>query len=87
MTEQTTIAPADKLWISDADLIRWLGLPEKKGRQVLRQLDQDRRTGFPQKNAFWDNRRYVPAVKEYLDRQNGLIIDASLPRRRQVNAR
>ena len=48
MTEPTTIVPADderrlppqeRLWISDAELIRWLGLPEKKARQALRQLD------------------------------------------------
>jgi hypothetical protein len=78
MTEQTT-APTDKLWISDADLIRWLGLPEKKGRQVLRKLDQDRRTGFPQKNAFWDNRRYVPAVKQWIARHGGLNVPAVLP--------
>ena len=81
------IQPHDKLWISDADLIRWLGLPEKKGRQVLRQLDQDRRSGFPQKKPFWNNQRYVPAIKEYLDRTNGLIINASTRERRHADVR
>lgn len=98
MTELTTIIPLpgkqqklrpqDRLWISDADLIRWLGIPEKKARRYLRLLDENngRKSGFPQKNEFWDNMRYVPAVKEYLDRTNGLNIDASRPRR-QVNVR
>lgn len=93
MTEQTTIVPLpapqrETLWVSDIELIRRLGIPEKKGRRYLRLLDENkgRKSGFPQKNEFWDNRRYWPAVKEYLDRTNGLIIHAS-PQRRQIDVR
>ena len=93
MTEPTTIVPLpapqrETLWVSDIELIRRLGIPEKKARRYLRLLDESngRKSGFPQKNAFWDNRRYWPAVKEYLDRTNGLIIHAS-PQRRQIDVR
>jgi hypothetical protein len=90
MTEQTTIVPLpepfrETLWVNDAELIRRLGIPEKKGRRYLRLLDKNngRDSGFPQKNEFWDNRRYWPAVREFMDRTNGLIIDASPHRRRR----
>ena len=97
MTEHTTIVPLDDerkeprhdtLWVNDAELIRRLGIPEKKARRLLRQLDDcnGRKSGFPQKREVFDNRRYWPAVREYFDRCSGLTIDAS-PRRRQVNVR
>jgi hypothetical protein len=63
------------LFVTDAELIRRLGVPEKKARQALRMLDQERRSGFPQKSAFWSGRRYWPAVREFLDRTNGLSTD------------
>ena len=89
MTEQTTIAPIwdeRTLYVTDAELIRRIGLPEKKGRRLLRQLDDfnGRKSGFPQKIETFDNRRYWPAVRQYFDRCSGLNIDAS-PRRRQVD--
>ena len=74
------------LWVTDAELIRRIGVPEKIARQAIRMLDENRASGFPQKQKLWGDRRYWPAVKDYLDHTNGLNIEASPPRR-QANAR
>lgn len=72
----------DTLYITDAELIRRMGVPEKIARQTLRALDaQHRKTGFPQKQALWGGRRYWPAVKAYLDKSNGVTVDAHPVRR------
>jgi hypothetical protein len=72
----------DKLYVTDAELIRRLGVPAKTARAVIQELDDKaKQTGFPQKQKLWGDRRYWPAVKAYLDRTNGLTIDA--PPRRQ----
>ena len=60
------------LWVTDAEMIKRMGVPEKIAYAAIRVLDQDRASGFPQKKALWGNRRYWPAVKDYLDRTNGL---------------
>jgi hypothetical protein len=73
-----------KLYITDAELIRRLGVPEKIARAVIQELDDKaKQTGFPQKQKLWGDRRYWPAVKAYLDRTNGLTIDAPQPRRQR----
>jgi hypothetical protein len=66
----------DKLWVSDAELIRRMGVPEKTARETLRVLDT-KRAGFPQKQKLWGDRRYWPAVKAYFDRLYGAKVDAS----------
>ena len=53
------------LWVTDAELIRRMGVPEKVARPVLTMLDADRASGFPKKKALWGNRRYYPAVLDY----------------------
>jgi len=70
----TKITPVREptLWVTDAELIKRMGVPEKIARAALHALDRDRGSGFPQKKALWGNRRYWPAVKEYLDRTNGV---------------
>ncbi len=40
--------PHDTLYVTDAELIRRMGVPEKIARQALRELDK-RGTGFPRK--------------------------------------
>lgn len=80
ITEQEA-PPHVALYITDAELIRRLGVPEKIARDAIKELDhQHRTTGFPQKVPLWGNRRYWPAVKAWLDRTNGLKIDAPLRR-------
>jgi hypothetical protein len=57
----------DKLFVTDAEMIRRLGLPEKAARAAM--LDLKRDSEFPPKQALWGNRRYWPAVKAWFDRQ------------------
>ena len=70
----TDAAETLSLYITDAELIRRMGVPEKVARETLRMLDRNpRQTGFPQKSKIWGDRRYWPAVKAYLDRANGVV--------------
>lgn len=62
----------ETLYVTDAELIRRIGVPEKIARSVIKQLDAKRSAEFPQKSALWGNRRYWPAVRAYLDRHGGL---------------
>src|SRR5262245_20849395 len=66
----------DKLYVTDAELIRRIGLPEKLGRTVLRTL-VDKHQGFPKPQKMSGGRRYWPAVKAYFDKMNGMVpVDA-----------
>lgn len=62
----------ETLWVTDAELIRRMGAPEKVAREALRMLDRDPRSGFPKKQKLWGDRRYWPAVRRYLDKTAGL---------------
>jgi len=48
--------------VTDAELIRRLGVPEKIAYAAIHALDRDKGSGFPQKQAVWGKRRYWPAV-------------------------
>ncbi len=71
----------DTLYVTDAELIRRMGVPEKIAREALRALDANPRSGFPAKLELWGKRRYWPAVKAYLDRTSGLTMPPSQPPR------
>lgn len=72
----------DKLFVNDAELMRKLGLDPKIARPIIKALDeQQSRTGFPQKQKLWGGRRYWPAVKAWLDKANGLNVEATQQRR------
>lgn len=62
----------DKLFVTDAEMIRRLGVPEKDARVALTMLEKDRRNGFPPKQAIWGGRRYWPAVQAWLDKAYGV---------------
>lgn len=62
----------DKLWITDAELVRWMGVPEKEAYETIRALD-DKPSGFPRKQKLYGNRRYKPAIKAYFDRLYGNV--------------
>lgn len=82
ITDTDDTAPRqDTLYITDAELIRRLGVPEKIARQAIRELDAKRDSGFPRKQKLWGDRRYWPAVKAWLDLRNGLKTDAPPMRR------
>ena len=74
--------PADTLYVTDAELIRRMGVPEKIARAALRAMDANPHSGFPKKQKLWGDRRYLPAVLIYLDRTNGLTLPSSPPTRR-----
>ena len=64
--------------VTDQELIEYLGVPEYTARPALAELDRHhRRNGFPQKTKLWGDRRYLPAVEEWLKRNYGLKILAS----------
>jgi hypothetical protein len=63
----------DKLYVTDAELIRRLGVPEKIARQAIEMLDRDRRSGFPPKQKLWGNRRFMPAIMAWLERTGANI--------------
>jgi hypothetical protein len=68
-----------KLYLSDAEMIRKIGVPEKHMRKILPGLES--KYGFPRKQPLFGDRRYWPAVKMWLDKRNGLIVAPSQPRR------
>jgi hypothetical protein len=63
------------LFVTDAEMIRRIGLPEKIARAAIRALDENPSSRFPKKSTIWGNRRYWPAVEvwfqEYHDLQTG----------------
>ena len=63
----------DTLWVTDAEIIRRIGAPEKIAREAIKMLDRNRASGFPQKQKLWGDRRYWPAVKRYFDKTNGMF--------------
>lgn len=70
MTDETETR--ETLWITDAELIRRAGVPEKIMRQNLIEFDAKPNLGFPQKSKVFGSRRYWPAVKAYFDKINRL---------------
>ena len=63
----------DKLYLTDAELIRRLGVPERIMRPMLLGLEQ--KYNFPRKNPLFGDRRYWPAVKHWLDKHQGLPVE------------
>ena len=79
-TTETLEREKDKLYLTDAELIRRIGVPERTMRSMLPGLEKN--YGFPQKSPLFGGRRYWPAVKTWLDRHNGLTMDPSNSNRR-----
>jgi hypothetical protein len=69
---QTLERERDKLFVTDAELIRRMGVPEKEARDAIAELEL--RNAFPRKLKIWGNRRYWPAVKAYLDMNYGATV-------------
>jgi hypothetical protein len=40
------------LWVTNAEMIRRIGVPEKIARQTIYMLDRNRRSGFPKKHPL-----------------------------------
>lgn len=70
---ETVEREKDKLYVTDAELIRRLGVPERVARPAIRFLEE--KQGFPKRQKLWGNRRYWPAIEAYLAKHNGLTMD------------
>jgi hypothetical protein len=55
----------ETLFVTDAEMIRRIGVPERIARAAIRALDENPHSRFPKKSALWGNRRYWPAVKAW----------------------
>jgi hypothetical protein len=66
----------DKFFVTDAELIRRLGVPDKLGRQALQELRKHHpgRPKFPQKDPLFD-RTFWPAVENYFNLRHGVTGD------------
>lgn len=74
-----------KLFVTDAELMRRLGVPDEIARPAIAMLDRDPTSRFPRKQKMWGDRRYWPAVLAFFDRENGIVAnDAArlIPERR-----
>jgi hypothetical protein len=58
------------LFVTDIELIRRLGVPERTARMAIRELE--RRSGFPRKDPLFGGRRFWPAVTAYLAKRYGI---------------
>jgi|GEM_PF-3486551 len=84
--DQETRAPRRRRrggeFVTDAELIERLNVPEKIAREAIRALDADpRRSGFPQKQKLWGNRRHWRSILRWLEKTNGLTMPASTNQR------
>lgn len=77
-SQETIEREKDKLFLTDAEMIRRLGVPEKLLRPLLPALES--KYGFPRKSPFFGDRRYWPAVKAWLDKHHGLPDPSKLTR-------
>jgi hypothetical protein len=68
---------SETLWVTDAEMIRRLGVPEKIARPAIRLLDAQSASGFPRKQKLWGDRRYWPAVVGYFDYHYGFNVKRS----------
>lgn len=84
MTLPLTATDQETLWVTDAELIRRMGVPEKIARETLRVLDDKR--DFPAKQKLWGNRRYWPAVLAYFNKRYGGMMDANQAGERRYEA-
>jgi hypothetical protein len=88
MTDTATLArpetQTDPLYINDAELIRRMGIPEKKARLLIRYWDDNPKLLFPQKDKLCDGRRYWPAVKAFFDQRSRRMMEA-LSKQRGTN--
>jgi hypothetical protein len=62
----------ETLFVTDAEMIRRIGIPERIARAAIRALDENPQSRFPKKSALWGNRRYWPAVEVWFQEQHDL---------------
>jgi len=73
-------ARSGTLFVTDAELIQRLGVPEQLGVALLQDFDANHPT-FPKRLELWGDRRYWPAVKVWLDKTCALDLVEPPPRK------
>jgi len=63
------MAKPDALFVTDAQLAERIGLTTEQIKAKTSTLEK---SGFPSKDVMFENRRYWPAVRAWLDRRYGL---------------
>ena len=59
----------ETIFVTDAEMIRRWGMPEKKARKMLEEWDRKPHIyGFPQKQKLYGGRRHWPSVKDFFAR-------------------
>lgn len=58
------------VFVTDKELYEFLGVPSDTGRRTIHALDSNPQSGFPKKDPLWGDRRYLPAVEEWLKLSN-----------------
>lgn len=67
---------AEKLFMTDNDIAKIVGISHEKCQPVLRALEKE---GLPLPDPLFENRRYWPAVKAFLDQRYGLGLPTTPP--------
>lgn len=60
----------EPLYVSDEDLAALVGVDEEALGVAIRMLDRNPKSGFPQRDPMFGNKRYLPKVKEWFDNYN-----------------
>lgn len=60
------------LFVTDAEMLRRIGISEKVGRNAIRDLEK--RQHFPPKDPLFGNKRYWPAVRAFFDARGGVTV-------------
>ncbi len=81
LVTETPAFIVETVWVTDAELIRRSGVPEKIMRRVIQRLDENPLSGFPQKVEMWGDRRHWPSVLDYWKKQLEPKMTASPMRR------
>lgn len=68
-------ARLDALYVTEAEAAARLGMPLREWIGTATVLERD---GLPRKDPVFNDRRYWPAVKAFLDRRAGLGQDAGI---------
>lgn len=88
ISEATRLREKDKLFLTDAELIRRLGVPKHIARPVIAEMEK--KAGFPRKQKLWGDRRYWPAIEKWLERRSGMLDDGAarlIPEHREHRTR
>ena len=78
-----TAAPIESLYVSADELVRLIGVDEETLGAAIRLLERNPKSGFPQKDPLFGDKRYWPKVKAWFEEYNRANV-AAPPLRRQA---